>query len=670
MSINSSLERATEPVIQKVFNVIIGLFSNISEATLQQSLGDAVDAFEGTKDLKYGKEIWQVYDELSRLARMRNIDEIARYRNAIDTTTSEDWELFDDSLQIFRRLDRVTTALSTYLKREGLGDRLASLLEANTVLDAVSADVQGPLLSDRVIFALLLTHWRALVAAELSRLVGKAELRPELRTKSLLYEESVSVWLNIHNDGDSPADDIMVTLLPCSDYALLSANDASLETISSGKSARVKFTIKAHHKTPHLTFELHYSDAGSRSMTLSFGDWLELSETKRTFQDIPNPYSVGMPIRNSEMFYGRHEDLQFLKTKLTNTKTNVTVVLYGQRRSGKTSLLNQLVNTTYLEPHIPVFIDMQNETMDINVSKFLRNIAHAIQQELKKGGISVLPPGLKEFDEDPTFVFNQFLNAVEEHLHRRRLIILIDEFEILENKVKEGALPKDIFEYLRSLMQRRQGMSFLFAGTHSLKELATDYWSVFFNIATPHRLTLKLDAEDARKLIVEPVNTFLEYDDFAIQKIQQLTADQPYLIQLVCSALVDHCNTVEKSYVTINDVNTVLPDVMETGEGHFKWIWDQADQQERIVLSILAQAGGDESSLLSLHDIEQVYHDHGLPFNHVEVLQALQRLTGKDIVKCSVDNTCFRIFLGLLQKWLRDAKALRRVMLEENLLAY
>ncbi len=169
-------------------------------------------------------------------------------------------------------------------------------------------------------------------------------------------------------------------------------------------------------------------------------------------------------------------------------------------------------------------------------------------------------------------------------------------------------------------------------------------------------------------MIIKPVEGVLEYDTFAIKKIRQLTADQPYLIQLICRAIVDHCNRVQKNYVTINDVNTVLDAVMETGEVHFQWIWDQTDQQERIVLSILAQKGGGDRHLLSLADIEEVYASHGLPYDHKKVLQALLGLYQKDIIESVANNTRFRVLLGLSQRWLRETKTLRRVMLEENLL--
>jgi len=276
-------------------------------------------------------------------------------------------------------------------------------------------------------------------------------------------------------------------------------------------------------------------------------------------------------------------------------------------------------------------------------------------------------PGIKDFDVDPTFSFNLFLDDAEALLGKRKLVILIDEFEVLEQKVKEHALDPEIFEYLRSLMQHRHRVNFLVAGTHSIEQLTADYWSVFFNIARHYRLQ-KLSADAATQLIVQPVKGYLEYDSFAVRKIRQLTADQPYLIHLVCRSLVEHANLLQKSYTTINDVNVVLDSVIETGKTHFGWIWDQISLEERLVLSVIAQEGKQEGGMVSLTEIEDTFKHFGLAFNRKRVIQAVQNLIDKDVITSGPDGTQYKVLMGLTHLWLQKNKSLGRVMLEENLL--
>lgn len=668
---------AAKSIVRDVFRVLLHLLSDLDEANIVDRLREAVQAFEKTRSLKFGEETWKVHHELYRLHTMQTIDEMARYKCALDHAQLAEVAHFAGTLRILEQLTDVAMILATYLKREGLGDRLASLLEAITAIETVYTNLgrepfqlntQKPRYPDHLIFEILLKKWRAIVAAELRRLRGKADLRPELQTKLVWLEEKVGVWLDIRNEGRSPADNVQVTLKQSDDFEVIGARSLTFETVPAQGAVLAEFTIRPRTTSPHLTFELIYDDAEAKEKVLLFGDRVELLLSKQEFRHIQNPYTCGTPVQNKDMFYGHEEDLMALKETLSFTSGNMIVVLYGQRRSGKSSLLYQLLNTTILEPHVPVYIDMQGESLGISTSRFLRNMAFAIFRYLRMRKITVDRPSSKDFDEDATFAFDLFLDDVEIVLKDRKLVILIDEFEILEQKVTEKALDREIFEYLRSLMQHRRGLNFLLSGTHTIEQLTAGYWSVFFNIALHYRLS-KLSEQAAIQLISEPVMGALEYDGFAIEKIRGLTADQPYLIQLICRSLVEHCNSVQKNYVTISDVNIVLDTVMETGQAHFKWVWGQATLEERLVLSVVAQEGGDEGRLLSLADIEEAYRHYGLPYDHERILRALQNLIEGDIIEDASEGTRFRVPVGLTRRWLREAKSLRRVMLEENLLA-
>jgi outer membrane protein assembly factor BamB/AAA+ ATPase superfamily predicted ATPase len=666
----------TNEVVRNVFHVFYDLFYDLDETNVESRLHDAAEAFEKTSPQLYGKEMWQLYHELYRLHRMHTIHEIARYKFTVDRVHLKNIAYFEETLDILERLNWIVNILKIYQKREGLGDRLASLLEAITTIEGILTEIrkdksrlseQKSMFSDRLILDLLLTNWRAIISAELARLRDKARITPELQTKAVRREEQVAIWLCIHNEGHSPADHMRVELLRGKSFEIVGDAIVEIEEVPSRGEVTAEFIIRPKRNSLHLEFKIFYGDAEARDKVLPFGDHVNLFETRSEFKPINNPYTSGTPVHDADMFYGREDDLQFLKENLTNTSNNIVVVLYGQRRSGKTSLLYQLVNTPLLEPHIPIYIDMQNEAYKITASTLLRSMAFAIHRELKRRNIVMERPGIKDFDVDPTFSFNLFLDDAEALLGKRKLVILIDEFEVLEQKVKEHALDPEIFEYFRSLMQHRHRVNFLVAGTHSIEQLTADYWSVFFNIARHHRLR-RLSADAAAQLIVQPVKGYLEYDSFAVRKIRQLTADQPYLIHLVCRSLVEHANLLQKSYMTINDVNVVLDGVIETGKTHFGWIWDQISLEERLVLSVIAQEGKQEGGMVSLTEIEDTFKHFGLAFNRKRVIQAVQNLIDKDVIISGPDGTQYKVLMGLTHLWLQKNKSLGRVMLEENLL--
>src|SRR5262249_43962583 len=122
---------------------------------------------------------------------------------------------FQDTLEALHGLNAVASTLRTYLRRDGLGDRIASLLEATTIIDTALDELKQNAFPwcnlhdqfpDYTILKLLLTRWYRIVKEELGRLRGKSELYPDLQTKIVPQEAQVGVLLSITNKGRSPAD--------------------------------------------------------------------------------------------------------------------------------------------------------------------------------------------------------------------------------------------------------------------------------------------------------------------------------------------------------------------------------------------------------------------------------------------------------------------------------
>ncbi|MBV9692048.1 MAG: VCBS repeat-containing protein [Ktedonobacteraceae bacterium] len=667
-------------VAQNAINALALMVRDMDGSNIQEMLEAVVKAFEDMKSLKYGNDNWMIYTELRHLFTIRTIDDIAHYQYVLELDQFLPTnELAPTVLNVFNRLSSISRILRVYLRRDSVNDRVSSLLEATRAIDMMNSFVEReysmilleePIskLPDRRLFELLLKQWREIVNAQLNELRGRPELKVELLTRNVRYEEQIGIWLSVTNTGRAPADSVEVKLLHGDDFDVVGDNSFRIETIFSQEATQLEFYVKPLASSLSLSFEVSYDDEEHGIAKLLFCDRLELqtSALPQEFRHIPNPYSTGTPSPDNKMFFGREQDIAFLKDNLTRPSAQSVIVLYGQRRSGKTTLLLHLLKTPVLEEHIPVLIDMQGESLQISASKFLHNLAFYIAKEVKKRGLSVPQPEQKDFSNDPTFAFNRFLDRVEGELDGQRIILLIDEFEVLEEQIKKGKLEPEILEFLRSLMQHRHNINFLLSGTHKIEQLTKGYWSVFFNIACHHRLS-KLNSQAAADLITKPIEGYLEYDSYALKKIQQLTANQPYLIHLMCRSLVDHCDEKRKSYVTINDVNTVLREVMQTGQFHFDWIWEQLSPEERSTLSALAQGGKEEGRQLSLVEVEEVYRDYRFRFRRESIEAALQSLIDSDVVERvsdgahdnTLDSIRYRIPIGLIRSWLRKEKPLK-----------
>jgi hypothetical protein len=84
----------------------------------------------------------------------------------------------------------------------------------------------------------------------------------------------------------------------------------------------------------------------------------------------------------------------------------------------------------------------------------------------------------------------------------------------------------------------------------------------------------------------------LTYDDAAVQHILENTLGHPYLIQLVCSCVVEQANaqgTLQVSYELVEAAEALA---FERGEPYFRNVWDEmAGPDGQALLRQAAQAG-------------------------------------------------------------------------------
>ncbi|MBO0791991.1 MAG: PQQ-binding-like beta-propeller repeat protein, partial [Ktedonobacteraceae bacterium] len=443
------ISSSTSARVKNIIGVFLNLLREVTKTTVVERMTSTIDALQVARTLETGELHYKLYHELTQLHRWRAIDQVAQYRCMLDSKQLEGLEEreelhFDEMLQVLHHLNDVTRVLRTYLRREGLGDRISSLLEASTNIQDLLEELEEKYYSwckrpenfpDHRILKLLLENWRNIVAMELGQLRGKAELRPDLQTRQAYEDDTIGIVLSIQNVGRSPADHVLVILNPSDCFTAIAPTMLEFETIPTHEPIQAEFVVKPHSTMLQLAFTITYNDAEAREKVINYGDRLELVEHKNPFIRLRNPYYPGTPIQNQSMFYGREKELEELQEDFVYSTANTVVVLYGQRRSGKTSLLYKLLNTPILEPHIPVRVDMQHETLNFSIGRFLRNIAYYIMREMNKRGIQVELPMKSAFDEDATFTLDLFLDAVEAALQDRKLVILIDEFEVLEEQV-------------------------------------------------------------------------------------------------------------------------------------------------------------------------------------------------------------------------------------------
>ncbi len=97
-----------------------------------------------------------------------------------------------------------------------------------------------------------------------------------------------------------------------------------------------------------------------------------------------NPYIAGNPVGNSNAFTGRADIVREVLHIFSRPEENA-IVLYGQRRIGKTSVLQFLKKTLAQETatghYFPVYFDLQDKAT-FSLGDVLKDLANTIANEL------------------------------------------------------------------------------------------------------------------------------------------------------------------------------------------------------------------------------------------------------------------------------------------------
>lgn len=374
--------------------------------------------------------------------------------------------------------------------------------------------------------------------------------------------------------------------------------------------------------------------------------------------DIINPYIAGNPVTGEEMFFGREDIFSFIRQTLTGKHRDQVIVLYGQRRTGKTSILYQLHRQ--LDPrYLCIFVDLHGLLMESEGS-FLWELASQIRRILGRDyGITLPPPDRDAFETDPrSFFANDFLDQVWQAVGDRHVLLMVDEAVRLQEQVQAGKLNKSIFEFLRFLMQHYERLNFLFSLGSGLEQMEKEY-AFLFNVALYKKISF-LEREAAVDLITQPVREQYTVAPEAIDRILQITACHPYYTQLLCHSLFNRWRQKGGATVTADDVEAVMEEVVERGLAVLKHNWEESTPGKKAVVAGLAAAMGERNRSVGRDKVSAVWRrlDVDLPGDEaaraMKSLAARDILTGDDQVKFTVDLVHFWVRKFQRLEWVKD----------------
>ena len=562
---------------------------------------------------------------------------------------------------VVRLLKGYSEAKDAAAKNTSLTQALERLGEREGVVKEMLRD------PERFVFLQILSAWRTAITTALEEVGrGPAQLEVSLRSRQALTLDETTVGLVLQNEGPGAALRVMVQLEPSPDYEVV-VGQVDVGVLPMGKTIEPEFTLRPRGGGPlRLQFRITYQDPERKGKSRDYADLLYLLEPPPRFVEIANPYTPGLPLKpGNPTFVGREDIFNFIGQKLPSLTHRMILVLIGERRTGKTSILQQLPARLNDPRYIPVYVDCQGVGIDPGLGNFFLSLAEIIADGLEEAGIPSQRLEPAELRESPKRTFERhFLPEIRKRIGERILLLTIDEFEDLGERVEHKHLPPEIFSYLRHMIQHEEQLAFIFAGTHKVEQLVENYWSVLFNIAEYRKVGF-LSREETIRLITEPVQPYeMVYDSLAIEEIMRLTACHPYFTQLLCTILVDRCNEVQRSYVTIQDVRDVVLALLETGHAHLTFLWQTSNREAQLALAALAELRDqlDQVSGAAIVDRLGAYQTRLDPG---QIMKAMEYLAARDVVReISGDPVCYDFTAQLYSRWIRRYKPLGKVVEE------
>ncbi len=418
---------------------------------------------------------------------------------------------------------------------------------------------------------------------------------------------------------------------------------------------RVRFSTATLHGT------LAYEEATSESFALK-PRAAEAAPAKKP----DNPYAVGGAVSDRSAIVGRKEEVDKIIRSLIGEKRDNVVVVLGERRMGKTTVLNAVAQETEVRQRYGsrvVRIDVQDVPVGERTADFFvhRMVAPMVR---KLASVGVRVPIVREdfFEKSPYEAFKQFMVDLDDSVGKQRVLIVIDELEKLltvteqQKEASPQSLGTETMASLRAVMMQTKNVSFILAGvTDVLRRHTTQHANRLFRLGIEIEIK-SLPREAAEELVEQPCKAAYDVLPAARDIIVGLTGRQPYLVQYICHHLFEHMVRSGATIVTRTDVERVIQrDILTSARlfEHFVEAVPDAIDAE-IVRALGALQRGDETVPVSA--IARHLTRGGTSLSEDDISKRLLRL--RERTPAVVDDMIwltrrFRLTVGLYARRLR-----------------
>ncbi|MEZ5963089.1 MAG: N-6 DNA methylase [Planctomycetota bacterium] len=517
-----------------------------------------------------------------------------------------------------------------------------------------------------------------LVERAAQAMLGSGEIQLRTTPNELAVGVPTEVQLELVNASNMALRRIEITTAP-------DVGGGTSGYVAEGATASVPLTVKALDAADSFKIGVRWAGVRLDGASIRGQRTIELL-VKSTRDDVlagdlgASPYIVGNPVDREEMFFGRSDVVDRIKRQLGSATNANVILLEGNRRTGKTSILRQLQKPDALSGWIAVYCSFQDAEGDesragISTRNVYRLMARTLGWSLYDAGVRTWFPGepapeskrpfkvefRKALDqafksEHPFEVLEEYLAAALAAAKPRRVLLMLDEFDKLQEGIDSGVTSPQVPENIRHILQHHEGVSAILTGSRRLKRLREEYWSALFGLG--YRLGISaLPLEDAQRLVSEPVASRLRYLPMARDRLVDICARQPFLVQSLCNRVFERAAESGDRTVTIANVDEAATEMVRDNE-HFRTLWDYAQTHRRRLLLALCERLAHEPDAVNLELLSTKLESLGVQVaKESELGDDLEYLRELELVELdkSYRGGTYRVAVPLLGMWIRTS---------------
>jgi hypothetical protein len=372
-----------------------------------------------------------------------------------------------------------------------------------------------------------------------------------------------------------------------------------------------------------------------------------------------NPFTFGT-LAQDDAFTNRREEILELAADMRNGQD---VVVLAPRRYGKTSLVVRAAQDVLADDVLVAYCDLMrtpttNRLAAALAKTIVDDLLSPVQGVLERAGsvvrgLRVSPTvELDPRDGGVRFSFEAVrrssdIDATLERLlelpaeiaaeRERRVVVVFDEFQ--EVVRVDDTLPN----LMRAIFQTQREVAHVYLGSrrHVLTAIFNDRHEPFWRSAKQIELGRIEEDELGAYVRARFEATDRSIDDDALARLLELTEGHPYATQELAYFAWEQVPLGHAAHVS--DVEQALAQVLRSEHNNLARLWEDATQNERLVLLALNEEPGGLYA-------EAYRRTHGLPAA-ASVQRAVAALTRDDIVERLPDGS-WAIAEPFLREWL------------------